>query len=82
MSTYTAQEACKNFSEIIRKATFANEATVITRSGKNVAAVISYEDYEFYQELEDKLDGELAMARLAKGSKRHSWDEVKAKFGF
>ena len=81
MSTYTAQDARKNLSEIISKAAFANEATVITRSGKNVAAVISYDDYEFYQELEDKLDGELAMARLAKGSKRHSHEEVKAKLG-
>ena len=81
MSTYTAQDARKNLSEIISKAAFANEATVITRSGKNVAAVISYEDYVFYQELEDKLDGELAMARLAKGNKRHSWDGVKAKHG-
>lgn len=80
-STSTTQDARKNLSEIISKAAFGNEATVITRSGKNVAAVISFDDYEFYQELEDKLDGELAMARLAKKNKRHSHDDIKAELG-
>lgn len=81
MSVYSAQEARKDFADIISKAAFANEATVITRSGKSVAVVISFDDYEFYRELEDKLDGDLAMARLAKKNKRHSLAEVKAKYG-
>ena len=82
MSTCTAQDARKNLSEIISKAVFANEATVITRSGKNVAAVIPYEDYERFCQLEDQIDGELAMKRLAEENKRHSWSDVKAKHGF
>lgn len=81
MSIYTAQDARKNLSDIISKAAFANEATVITRSGKNVAAVISYNDYERFCQLEDQLDGELAMKRLSEKNKRHSWDEVKAENG-
>lgn len=81
MSICTAQDARKNLSEIISKAAFANEATVITRSGKNVAAIISYDDYERFCQLEDQLDGQLAMKRLAEGNKRHSWDDVKAKHG-
>ncbi|WP_198175362.1 type II toxin-antitoxin system Phd/YefM family antitoxin [Spirosoma telluris] len=81
MSVSTAQDARKNLSEIISKAAFANEATVITRSGKNVAVVISYNDYERFCQLEDQLDGELAMARLAEGNKRKSWKDVKADNG-
>lgn len=81
MSTCTAQDARKNFSDIISKAAFAHEATVITRSGKNVAAVISYDDYERFCQLEDQLDGELAMKRLVEGNTRHSWNEVKAQNG-
>jgi prevent-host-death family protein len=81
MLVYSAQDARKDFSEIVSKAAFANEATVITRSGKSVAVVISYDDFEFYRELEDKLDGELATARLAKKGKRLSLEEVKAKHG-
>ena len=81
MSTYTAQDARKNLSEIISKAAFANEATVITRSGKNVAAVISYDDYERFRELEDQYDGELATKRLAAGGKRYSLEEIEAELG-
>ncbi len=81
MTTYTAQEARQNFSEVLNKAGYASEPVVITRQGKNVVAVISYDDYEFFRELEDKLDGELAMARLRKKEKRYSLEEVKAKLG-
>ncbi|GAB3706196.1 hypothetical protein GCM10027592_39440 [Spirosoma flavus] len=80
-SVSSTQDARKNFSEIISKAAFGKEATIITRSGKNVAAVISFEDYEFYQQLEDKLDGELATTRLAQNNKRYSPEEVKARLG-
>lgn len=81
MLTSTAQDARKNLSEIISKAAFANEATVITRSGKNVAAVISYDDYERFCQLEDQIDGELAKARLAEKEPRKSWKDIKAKNG-
>ena len=48
---------------------------------KNLAAVISFEGYEFYQQLDDKLNGELATARLAKEKKRYATEEVKARLG-
>ena len=75
------QDARKNLSEIIGKAFFANEPTVITRSGKNAAVVISYEDYLRYREFEDKLDGELASERLAQNNNRYSLDEAKKLLG-
>lgn len=75
------QDARKNLSEIIGKALFANQSTVITRSGKNAAVVISFEDYQRYRELEDKFDGELATERLAQNNKRYSLDEAKALLG-
>ncbi|GAB2549846.1 type II toxin-antitoxin system Phd/YefM family antitoxin [Spirosoma aerophilum] len=77
----SAQDARKNLSEIIGKAAFGNQPTVITRSGKNAAVVISYEDYERFRELEDKYDGDLATKRLASGGKRYSLDEVKTELG-
>ncbi|MCY7358222.1 MAG: type II toxin-antitoxin system Phd/YefM family antitoxin, partial [Rudanella sp.] len=80
-SVTSTQEARRNFSEIISKAAFGKEATIITRSGKSVAAVISFEDYEFYQQLEDQLDGELATDRLAQNNPRYSPEEVKARLG-
>ena len=80
-NTYSAQDARKNFSEIIGKATFGNQPTIITRSGKNAAVVISYEDYERFRELEDQYDGELATKRLAAGGKRYSLEEIEAELG-
>ncbi len=80
-NTYSAQDARKNLSEIIGKATFGNQPTIITRSGKNAAVVISYEDYERFRQLEDQYDGELAMKRLAAGGKRYSLEEVETELG-
>lgn len=79
--TMTSIDARKHFSELIGKASFANEPTIITRSGKNVAVVISFEDYERYRQLEDQADGELAMKRIAAGGKRHSLADVKKRLG-
>ncbi|GAB3225729.1 type II toxin-antitoxin system Phd/YefM family antitoxin [Spirosoma arcticum] len=78
---YALQDARKSLSDIIGKAVFANETSIITRSGKNAAVVISYNDYERFRLLEDQFDGELATQRLAKGGKRYSADEVKAELG-
>lgn len=78
---YPLQDARKNLSDIIGKALFANQSTVITRSGKNAAVVISFEDYERFRQLEDQYDGEMAMKRLAAGGKRYSLEEVEAELG-
>ena len=78
---YSLQAARISLSEIIGKAVFANETTIITRSGKNAAVVMSFNDYERYRQLEDQFDGELAIKRLAEGGKRYSADEVKAELG-
>ena len=75
---YPLQDARKHLSDIIGKAVFANQTAIITRSGKNAAVVMSYNDYERYRQLEDQFDGELATKRLAEGGKRYSADEVKA----
>ncbi len=81
LRTFALQDARKDLSDIIGKAFFANEPTVITRSGKKSAVVISYSDYERYRELENQLDGELATQRLAQGNKKYSLAEAKAELG-
>jgi prevent-host-death family protein len=45
---YSAQDARKLFAEIISRAAFGGEPAIITRSGKKVAAIISFADYEQY----------------------------------
>lgn len=78
---FSAREARAQFSEILNKAAYGKEPVVITRQGKNIAVVISFEDYQLYRQLEDRLDGELAKERLAEGGKRYSLEEVKRELG-
>lgn len=49
----TAQEVRKELANIVSKAHFNNESTVITRNGKEVVAIVSYEDFKKIQELKD-----------------------------
>lgn len=81
MTQVTANDARKQFADILNRAAYAHEPTVITRQGKEIAAVISIEDLAYYQQLEDLLDGEMAKERLAQGNRRYSLEEAKAKLG-
>jgi prevent-host-death family protein len=45
METYNLTEAKAKLSSIISRVTFAGETVMIRRKGKNVAVVVSYEDY-------------------------------------
>lgn len=47
-TTYTTIEARKQFSEMVNQAAYAGQPTVITRSGKKMAVVISFVEYEQY----------------------------------
>ncbi len=51
MNELSITEARKQLSDIICKAYYNNEPTLLTRAGKNIAVVISYEQYEHYQKL-------------------------------
>ncbi len=45
METYNLTEAKAKLSSIISRVTFLGETVMIRRKGKNVAVVVSYEDY-------------------------------------
>ncbi len=45
MKTYNLTEAKAKLSSIISRVTFLGETVMIRRKGKNVAVVVSYEDY-------------------------------------
>lgn len=77
MATVTAQDARRQFSDIINKAAFQKEPVIITRQGKQLAAVISYEDLEYYKKLEDYFDAMEAEKRLNSGEEPRNWSEVK-----
>ena len=79
MTIVTAQDARKQFSDIINKAAFQKEPVIITRQGKQLAAVIAIEELEYYKKLEDYLDAIEAEKRLASGDVPVTWAEVKSR---
>ena len=59
-----ASEVRKRFSEAVSRARFGGEPTIIERNGKPVAALVSIEDLEAMEALEDLMDGQEADRRL------------------
>jgi len=80
MSKITAVDARQQFADIINRSTYAKERIVITRRGKDLAAVVPIEDLKLLEEIEDRIDLEAARKALKEfGSV--SWEKVKAKLG-
>ena len=56
MITKTVSKARSNFQDLLNRVGFGNERVVIERHGKPVAAIISYDDFKYFEELEDAID--------------------------
>ena len=77
MTTLAATELRTRGSEAINRVAYAGDRVLLQRHGKNVAAIVSIEDLELLQALEDRID--LAAARKAlKQRGRVGWHMVKA----
>ncbi len=79
MIKLTATAARDSFAEMVNRAAYKGERIALERHGKTVAAIISAEDLELLEALEDRID--LAAARRALKEPRRSWNEVKAELG-
>lgn len=68
------------FSETINRVAYQGERIALERHGKTVAGLVSADDLEFLQALEDRTD--LTAARKAlKEPGRRNWTKVKAELG-
>jgi prevent-host-death family protein len=65
MNKISTAEARDQFSEIVNKAAYGKERTVVTRRGKALAALIPIEDLQTLEELEDRKDIEDAKRIMA-----------------
>ena len=83
VSEHRISEAREELATIVNKVAFGGERVRLTRHGKAVAAVVSVEDVEFLEELEDELDLELVREALAdpENQKTIPWEEVKRDLG-
>lgn len=62
---YTTGEARDRFSEVVNEAAFGAERVILTRHGKDVAALVPISDLELLYELERLIDVEEARKALA-----------------
>lgn len=74
-------EARRHFADIINRARYKGERVVLTRHKQPVAAVVSLEDLELVEALEDRLDVAAARAALAAGGEPQALDDVIAELG-
>lgn len=78
----SATKARREFADLVNRVAFSGERIVLERHGKGVMALVSVEDLELLERIEDKLDLSEARKRLAdRGDNSISWKDVKAKLG-
>ncbi len=66
--------------DLVSRVSYKHDRVVITKHGKPVAALISGEDLEFFERLEDRMDNEAADAAEAETGKNGGpipWENVK-----
>lgn len=81
MTEMPISDARDHLGEIVSKAEYAHERTMLTRHGKAVAAVISLEDLRELEAAEDEADLAAAREALASPGPRVPHREVLAEFG-
>jgi len=76
---YTTSTARAQFSDIVSRAEYAGERTVVHRRKKPVAAVVPIEDLELIERYEDELD--LRLIKKARKERTIPWEQVKKELG-
>ncbi len=81
MPTLTASVAREHFSDLLEKARHTGERTIITRRGHKLAAVVSVEDLELLEALEDRVDLEAVREALVERDKAVPYAEFRKTLG-
>jgi prevent-host-death family protein len=80
MGVMTTGKARSVLSDVVNRAAYGKERVVLTRRGKELAAVVPMEDLRLLEELEDRMDLEAARKALREPG-RIPWEKVKAQLG-
>ncbi len=74
-------DARKKFADIMNKVAYGTEKFVFTRRGKEIAALVSIEELELLEQIEDHIDIEDAKKALADPGNNISAQEVWKQLG-
>jgi len=80
-TTISTVDARKNFADIVNKVAYGNEPIVLTRRGQKIAALVSMDELELLQKIEDHIDIEDAKKALAESGENISAKEVWSQLG-
>ena len=69
-------DARKNFADIVNKVAYGKESIVLTRRGQEIAALVSIDELELLQQIEDYIDIEDAKKALQDPGENIPADEV------
>ncbi len=81
LTTITTVEARKDFADIINKVAYGDESIILTRHGEKIAALVSIEELELLQRIEDFIDIEDARKALTDTGENISATEFWEKVG-
>ena len=81
MTTVTTAEARKNLAKIVNRVAYGNEPVVLTRRGEEIAALVSMEELELLQLIEEHIDIEDARKALAGPGKNIPAEKVWKELG-
>ncbi len=70
MVRVNASDARHEFADVVNRAAYRGERIVLHRRGKDVAAIISLEDLELLEQLEDEKDLKAARVALREAKKK------------
>jgi len=79
MARVTTSAARQKFSEIVSRAEFAGERTILHRRKKPVAAVVPIEDVALLERFEEEMDRKAV--RKARKEKTIPWEQAKKQLG-
>ncbi len=80
MCVKSVSQVRSEFSEILNRLLYQGERVTIERHGKKIAAMITVEDLELLQMLEDHLDMD-AIRKARKESDITPWEDIKTELG-
>lgn len=85
MSSYSAGEARENFAHLLNEVAYGRERVVITRRNKPLAVVVTVEDWEYLEWLEEQEDireSKKALAEYKKTGESISLEKLAKELGW